>query len=81
MHIVLGIPIYRCTKEACTALIDNENKLNELDRAGGDGDTGTTLGTGQKVSYYLSVVWGRVLEMHRRFSTVQINNYLMITIK
>lgn len=44
----IGIPLYHCVKKACTTLIDNESKLNELDRAGGDGDTGTTLARGAK---------------------------------
>ncbi|XP_069695293.1 triokinase/FMN cyclase-like isoform X2 [Periplaneta americana] len=33
----------RCLRAASEALISNENRLNELDSACGDGDTGTTL--------------------------------------
>ena len=44
----IGITIFECTKRACTALIDSEDLLNELDRASGDGDTGTTIGRGAK---------------------------------
>lgn len=50
----IGIPLYHCVKKACTTLIDNESKLNELDRAGGDGDTGTTLARGAKGNQLLA---------------------------
>ena len=41
-----GVIIFNCTKQACTELRNNEDKLNDLDRAAGDGDTGTTLSRG-----------------------------------
>lgn len=38
--------IHTCITSACKEIIAQEAKLNELDRAGGDGDCGTTHSRG-----------------------------------
>ena len=38
-----GILLYHCIKDICNVFLENEEHLNELDRSGGDGDTGTTF--------------------------------------
>lgn len=43
-----GAIIYRCLKKACESIIGNKEKLNDLDRNSGDGDTGTTFSEGAK---------------------------------
>ena len=42
----LGVHLQKCVTKVCEALINNEEKLNELDRGSGDGDCGTTLKAG-----------------------------------
>ena len=41
-----GRLLFSCLQKVCETLLINEQKLNELDRAAGDGDCGTTLGRG-----------------------------------
>ena len=47
---VLGKVLKQCFENICQLLVENESRLNDLDKASGDGDTGTTLrigGTGK----------------------------------
>ena len=43
---VVGKFLRECLREVCTYLTKNESVLNDLDRASGDGDCGTTLKNG-----------------------------------
>ena len=43
-----GKVIFDCLENICDAVLRNEEKLNELDRACGDGDCGTTFSRGAK---------------------------------
>ena len=44
-----GKMLFTCLQNVCTRLLENEQYLNELDRAAGDGDCGTTLARGSTV--------------------------------
>lgn len=43
-----GKLIFDCLKNVCDAVLESEEKLNELDRACGDGDCGSTFSRGAK---------------------------------
>ena len=43
---------YESLKKICERIIENEEKLNELDRNCGDGDTGTTFARAAKGIYH-----------------------------
>lgn len=51
--LIQGILWLNSAKNACTSLISSENELNDLDRAAGDGDTGTTLSRGANCKYFI----------------------------
>ena len=44
--VPLGKVLRRCFEDICKLLVANESRLNDLDKASGDGDTGTTLRNG-----------------------------------
>lgn len=41
-----GSFLRQCFENICKLLVNNESRLNDLDKASGDGDTGTTLRNG-----------------------------------
>ena len=43
-----GVLVYHCLVSICESLLENEEKLNALDRNSGDGDTGTTFARAAK---------------------------------
>ena len=43
---VLGKALKQGFENICCMLVENESRLNDLDKASGDGDTGTTLRIG-----------------------------------
>ena len=54
----VGICLQKCVSGVCSALIDKEELLNELDRGIGDGDCGSTLkagATGKKNEFIRSM--------------------------
>lgn len=44
--LFVGVTLFNCLKAVCSSLVENEDNLNDLDRAAGDGDTGTTIARG-----------------------------------
>lgn len=44
--VAAGKMMRLCVAEVCEALMDNEERLNELDRGSGDGDCGSTMKAG-----------------------------------
>jgi len=44
-----GKHVYDCIRKVCQTVLDGEERLNELDRACGDGDCGTTFSRGARV--------------------------------
>lgn len=46
-----GLTLFNSLKTICTSLVENEEKLNDLDRAAGDGDTGTTVARGANCTF------------------------------
>ena len=41
-----GKLLRKCFEDICKLLVENESRLNDLDKGSGDGDTGTTLRNG-----------------------------------
>jgi len=48
LSTIPGVYVFHCLKKICESIMENEEKLNDLDRNSGDGDTGTTFTRGAK---------------------------------